>query len=103
LLEECRKLGLEISPDSLDEWKKKLKSDEEYKREEDARNRQIQENNNGNSENSTAKQEEERETEPPKPCKDHASNVRCIKCISGSSGPRIRRFHDQIHGFKFND
>ncbi len=70
--------------------------------EEDARNRQQQTNNTGDSTNSTEKQEEETESEPPKPCKDHPNNVRCMKCINGSSGPRIRRFKDQIHGFEFN-
>ena len=104
LLEECRKLGFEISPNSLDDWKKKLKSNEEYEREEDAQRRQKQADNNGSNGNASAKKkEEERETEPPKPCKDHAVNVRCFKCMSGSSGPRIRRLNGQIHGFKFNE
>ena len=103
LLEECRKLGFEIPPDSLDDWKKKLKSDGEYEREEDARNRQKRADHDRNNGNAPEKQEEEQETEPPKPCKNHGSNVRCFKCMNGSSGPRIRRLNGQIHGFKFND
>ncbi|CAF2128644.1 unnamed protein product [Rotaria magnacalcarata] len=106
LLEESRKLGFEVPLGSLDEWVKKLRSDEGYEREEDAKNRRAQSNNNGNSEKSTTKQdkeESEEENEPPKPCKDHPINVRCMKCISGSSGPRVRQLHGRIHGFKFNN
>lgn len=106
LLEECRKLGFEVPPDSLDEWKKKLRSDEEYEREEDSRNRRAQSNNNGNSEASTTtqeKEESEEENEPRKPCKDHPINVRCFKCSSGSTGPKIRQLHGRVHGFKFNN
>ncbi|CAF3600704.1 unnamed protein product [Rotaria socialis] len=106
LLEECRKLGFEIPPGSLDEWVKKLRSDEEYEREEDVKNRRAQSNNNGNSEKFMTKQdkeESEEENEPLKPCKDHPINVRCMKCISGSSEPRVRQLHGRIHGFKFNN
>ena len=103
LLEECNKLGINIPSDSLDKWKKKLKSDEQYEHEEDERNRQKQANYHGNNTDSTEEKEEPTEDEPAKPCKDHPQNVRCFKCINGSSGPKIRHVHGQIYGFKFND
>ena len=101
LLEECKKLGLDVPIDELDEWKKKLKSDEEYEREEDARAQADRKPNDGASGESTskAKEDEEQETEPPQPCKNHPINVRCMKCMNGSTGPRIRKIYGQVYGF----
>jgi hypothetical protein len=102
LLEECHKLGLDISGDSLSGWKKQLKSDEEYQREEDKAQSSTMKNFD-DSENTTGnpsdENNEEINNEPSKPCKDHASNVRCMKCMNGTSGLRIRRLHGSVYGF----
>lgn len=106
LLEECRKLGCEIPHDELDRLKTNLRTDEEYEREEDAQNRDTQRSLDAFSSENTGKRKEEEEEEesennPPGPCKNHPSNVRCMKCMSGSSGPRIRNLSGRIFGFHF--
>ena len=105
LLEECKKLGFEPTLAQLNKWKKKLKSDEEYEREEEASRRANQESNRDHPGPSPTIERQEKEVEEdnesPKPCKDHAINVRCFKCTNGSSGPRIRQINGQIHGFDF--
>lgn len=53
--------------------------------------------------NTEKKDDEQTNTEPPKPCKDHGKNVRCMKCISGSSTARTQRVTGNVHGFKFNN
>ncbi|CAF1059426.1 unnamed protein product [Adineta steineri] len=108
LLDECKKLGIEISPDKLDKLKTNIRSDEEYEREEDAQNRNTQGNSNmiagaNTRERKESEQKpEETENNPPEPCKNHASNVRCMKCMVGSSGPRIRNIRGRIFGFDSN-
>ncbi|CAF0935932.1 unnamed protein product [Adineta steineri] len=105
LLEECKKLGIEISPDKLDKLKTNIRSDEEYEREEDAQNRTTQGSSNiiagtnSGERKESEQQPEESEKNPPEPCKNHASNVRCMKCMVGSSGPRIRNIRGRIFGF----
>ncbi|CAF2804909.1 unnamed protein product [Rotaria sp. Silwood2] len=107
LLEECRKLGFEIPPDELDGLKTNLKSDEEYEHEEDAQNQARQTSSDAIASGSTREQKEEQEqaeseNNTPELCKNHPSNVRCMKCMGGSSGPRIRNLHGHIFGFNFN-
>ncbi|CAF0960978.1 unnamed protein product [Adineta steineri] len=108
LLEEYKKLGIEISPDKLDKLKTNIRSDEEYEREEDAQNRTTQGSSNmiagansGERKESEEKPEES-ENNPPEPCKNHASNIRCMKCMVGSSRRRIRNIHGRIFGFDSN-
>lgn len=110
LLEECKKLGMEIDPNDLDDYKKDMKSDAEYEKEEDAENRSRQRQNANananatNNENSEKKKEEEEDDDdkPSEPCKDHPINIRCMKCLNRSSGARVRNIQGQIHGFKFS-
>lgn len=104
LLEECEKLDVHLTSVELNHWKKKLKSDAEYERDEDL-STNGNTNTNTSHQNQTSKTEDTEElvTEPPKPCKDHAANVRCMKCMQGSSGLRIRQVHNNIHGFNFQN
>ncbi|UJR24624.1 hypothetical protein I4U23_005998 [Adineta vaga] len=104
LLEECAKLDVDIEPDQLNHWKKKLKSDAEYERDEDlSTNGNTNMNNSHQNETSKTKDDEELVNEPPQPCKNHPVNVRCMKCMQGSSGPRIRQVRNNIHGFNFKN
>ncbi|CAF1077627.1 unnamed protein product [Didymodactylos carnosus] len=104
LLEECAKVGVHLTSVELDHWKKKLKSDAEYERDEDlSTNGNTNMNTSHQNETSKTKDDEELVTEPPKPCKNHAANVRCMKCTQNSSGLRIRQVHNNIHGFNFKD
>ena len=105
VLEECKKIGFEPTLAQFKKRKKKLKTDEEYEREEVASRRENPENNRDPGPSPTIErqeEEEEEDNEPPKPCKDHAINVRRMKCMNGSSGPRIRLIRGQIHGFQFS-
>ena len=111
LMEECRRLGMDISASELHDWTKNLRSHEHYEREEDERMRRAQNGSgaggagdpSGKAKTEQEEEEEEEESDkPPEPCKDHPPHIRCMKCLQNTSGARIRNIHGRIHGFKFN-
>ncbi|CAF0879916.1 unnamed protein product [Adineta ricciae] len=107
LIEECRKLGIEIPYGNLEDWKKKLRNDHEYEREEDDRMHQIRTSSTtaatlSEKSKTEKKEKESNNDEPPPPCKDHPPHIRCMNCLKRSSGAGVRNIRGQLHGFKFD-